>query len=34
MLSSKGQDWQPDEEEDFGALFAQPVNVICKPKTT
>jgi ABC-type uncharacterized transport system substrate-binding protein len=34
MLSTKGQDWQPEEEEDFGALFAQPVNVICKPKTT
>ena len=34
MLSTKGQDWQPDAEEDFGALFAQPVDVLCKPKTT
>lgn len=34
MLSTKGTDWQPDENEDFGALFAQPVDVICKPETT
>ncbi len=34
MLSTKGTDWQPDENEDFGALFAQPVDVVCKPKTS
>ncbi len=34
MLSTKDQDWQPDENEDFGAMFAQPVFVKCKPKTT
>jgi ABC-type uncharacterized transport system substrate-binding protein len=33
MLSEKSPDWQPETEEDFGSLFAQPVNVICKPKT-
>lgn len=33
MLSQKGQDWQPPEEEDFGSMFARPVAVECKPKT-
>ena len=30
MLATKGPDWQPDTEEDFGAIFAQPVTVACK----
>lgn len=30
MLSTKGPDWKPDEEEDFGALFAQPVTIQCQ----
>jgi ABC-type uncharacterized transport system substrate-binding protein len=30
MLSTKGPDWKPENEEDFGALFAQPVTVECK----
>lgn len=29
MLSTKGPDWKPDTEEDFGAVFAQPVTVTC-----
>lgn len=29
MLSTKGKDWQPPTEEDFGAMFAQPVHVAC-----
>jgi ABC-type uncharacterized transport system substrate-binding protein len=33
MLAEKGQDWQPPEEDDFGSMFAQPVAVVCKPKT-
>ena len=33
MLSEKAPDWQPETEEDFGSLFAQPVVVVCKPKT-
>ena len=33
MLSEKPADWQPDTEQDFGSLFAQPVAVICKRKT-
>ena len=33
MLSEKSPDWQPETEEDFGSLFAQPVDVVCKPKT-
>ena len=33
MLSEKDQNWQPPEEEDFGSMFAQPVAVVCKPKT-
>ncbi len=31
MLSDKPKDWKPEQEEDFGALFAQPVAVICAP---
>ncbi|MBL8906835.1 MAG: DUF1007 family protein [Rhizobiales bacterium] len=30
MLSTKGRDWQPPPDEDFGAMFAQPVHVDCK----
>lgn len=30
MLATKGPDWRPENEEDFGALFAQPVAVECK----
>jgi ABC-type uncharacterized transport system substrate-binding protein len=29
MLSTKGRDWQPENNEDFGALFAQPAIVTC-----
>jgi ABC-type uncharacterized transport system substrate-binding protein len=29
MLSEKGPDWKPETEEDFGALFAQPLVVAC-----
>jgi ABC-type uncharacterized transport system substrate-binding protein len=30
MLSTKGPEWKPENDEDFGALFAQPVTVQCK----
>lgn len=30
MLATKGADWKPSEEEDFGSLFAQPVTIQCK----
>ena len=30
MLATKGTDWKPSEEEDFGSLFAQPVTIACK----
>lgn len=30
MLATKGRDWKPDTEEDFGAIFAQPVTVECQ----
>lgn len=30
MLSTKGPDWKPEEEEDFGALFAQPATIQCQ----
>lgn len=30
MLSTKGPEWKPENDEDFGALFAQPVIVACK----
>ena len=29
MLSTKGKDWKPDTNEDFGAAFAQPVSIDC-----
>ena len=29
MLSTKGTDWQPENNEDFGAMFAQPVSIAC-----
>ena len=31
MLSTKGADWKPENNEDFGALFAQAAAVQCKP---
>lgn len=30
MLSTKGTDWQPENNEDFGAMFAQAVTIECK----
>ncbi len=30
MLATKGKDWKPETNEDFGALFAQPVTIQCK----
>ena len=30
MLSEKGPDWKPENNEDFGAMFAQPVLIQCK----
>jgi ABC-type uncharacterized transport system substrate-binding protein len=30
MLSTKGPEWKPENDEDFGAIFAQPVIVQCK----
>ncbi len=29
MLSTKDKDWKPDTQEEFGAMFAQPVTVTC-----
>jgi ABC-type nickel/cobalt efflux system permease component RcnA/ABC-type uncharacterized transport system substrate-binding protein len=29
MLATKGKDWQAPAEQDFGAMFARPVAVIC-----
>jgi ABC-type uncharacterized transport system substrate-binding protein len=29
-LSTKGKDWQPDTDEDFGGMFAQPVHIACQ----
>lgn len=29
MLATKGVDWQPENNEDFGALFAQPITLSC-----
>ena len=29
MLSTKGTDWKPPEDEDFGGMFAQPALIIC-----
>jgi ABC-type uncharacterized transport system substrate-binding protein len=31
LLATKGKDWKPENEEDFGSLFAQPVVVSCAP---
>ena len=33
MLAEKDQEWQPEEEYDFGSMFAQPAAVVCKPKS-
>lgn len=30
MLATKGKDWKPENDEDFGALFAQPVLIQCQ----
>jgi ABC-type uncharacterized transport system substrate-binding protein len=30
MLSTKGTDWTPPADEDFGAMFAQPAIILCK----
>ncbi|MDP9138831.1 MAG: DUF1007 family protein [Pseudomonadota bacterium] len=30
MLATKGVDWQPPPEEEFGAMFAQPITILCK----
>lgn len=30
MLATKGADWKPENAEDFGAMFAQPVTIQCK----
>jgi len=32
MLAEKPKDWQPSNDEEFGALFAQPVVVACSGK--
>lgn len=29
MLASKGKEWQPENNEDFGAMFAQAVSIQC-----
>lgn len=29
MLSTKGKDWKPPEDEDFGGMFAQPALITC-----
>jgi ABC-type uncharacterized transport system substrate-binding protein len=29
MLAAKGKEWKPEQEEDFGAMFAQPLVVAC-----
>ncbi len=31
QLADKPADWQPDQPQDFGSLFAQPVSVSCTP---
>jgi len=28
-LATKGKDWKPPPDEDFGAMFAQPVHIAC-----
>ena len=30
MLATKSATWKPENNEDFGALFAQPVSITCK----
>ena len=30
MLSTKGKEWKPENNEDFGAMFAQAVSIACK----
>ena len=30
MLATKGTDWKPENDEDFGGMFAQPVTIQCK----
>lgn len=30
MLATKGTDWKPSDDEEFGSLFAQPVTIQCK----
>lgn len=30
MLATKGKEWKPDPNDEFGAMFAQPVSVLCK----
>jgi ABC-type uncharacterized transport system substrate-binding protein len=30
FLATKGKEWQPDTDEDFGGMFAQPVHIACK----
>jgi nickel/cobalt exporter len=34
MLATKGVDWQAPPEEDFGAMFAQPVVILCDGAAT
>ena len=34
MLADKPADWQPEQPTDFGSLFAQPVNITCKPQAS
>ena len=29
MLATKGKDWKPEVAEDFGAIFAQAVSILC-----
>jgi ABC-type uncharacterized transport system substrate-binding protein len=31
MLATKGRDWKPENDEDFGAMFAQAAEVTCTP---
>jgi len=31
MLATKGRDWKPENEEDFGSMFAQATEVTCTP---
>lgn len=30
MLATKGKEWKPESDEDFGGLFAQPATIQCK----